>query len=138
MAPVGYLGSNRLEERCQHPCILTDIANRRFALKETTRDSVNSSVQSDRVNFEKGSLIRPDDLPPDLLQQHHVLLTPATSDASRDEIKKQQLIQALEKAGGNQTRAAQILGVTRVTVWNRMKRYGVTANRTFSASTKPL
>jgi transcriptional regulator with GAF, ATPase, and Fis domain len=36
----------------------------------------------------QGELIRPDDLPPDLLQQHHVLLPPATSDASRDEINK--------------------------------------------------
>ncbi|MEJ2166958.1 MAG: helix-turn-helix domain-containing protein, partial [Desulfobacterales bacterium] len=28
---------------------------------------------------------------------------------------------------GNQSRAADILGVSRVTVWNRMKKYGVTA-----------
>lgn len=27
--------------------------------------------------------------------------------------------------GGNRTAAARILGVTRVTVWNRMKRFGI-------------
>lgn len=35
------------------------------------------------------------------------------------------LINALEKTGGNQTRAAQLLGVNRVTVWNRMRKYGL-------------
>ena len=81
----------------------------------------------------QGELIQSDDLPPDLLQQHSVTQPPLSAAASRDETKKQQLIRALKKAGGNQTRAADILGVTRVTVWNRMKRYGITANRTFSS-----
>jgi transcriptional regulator of acetoin/glycerol metabolism len=39
------------------------------------------------------------------------------------------LIEALEQAGGNQSQAAEILGVTRVTVWNRMKKYGITAKQ---------
>jgi len=30
---------------------------------------------------------------------------------------------------GNQSRAAEILGISRVTVCNRMKRYGITAQR---------
>jgi two-component system, NtrC family, response regulator HydG len=34
-------------------------------------------------------------------------------------------MEALERSGGNQTRAAQILGVERITVWRRMKKYGL-------------
>jgi transcriptional regulator of acetoin/glycerol metabolism len=35
------------------------------------------------------------------------------------------LVEALRRANGNQTRAARLLGVNRVTVWNRMRKYGV-------------
>jgi two-component system response regulator HydG len=45
-------------------------------------------------------------------------------------IEKQELIEALEKTGGNQSRAAELLGVSRVTVYNRMKRHGVNAKKT--------
>jgi len=36
------------------------------------------------------------------------------------------LIEALKKADGNQTKAAKYLGVSRITVWKRMKKYNVT------------
>ena len=39
--------------------------------------------------------------------------------------EKQALIEALRQTGGNQTRAAQLLGINRVTVWNRMRKYGL-------------
>ena len=39
------------------------------------------------------------------------------------------LLEALEKSGGNQSQAAKIIGVSRVTVWNRMKRYNLQAKR---------
>ena len=45
------------------------------------------------------------------------------------EIEKRELIEALEKAGGNKSKAAEILGVSRVTVWNRMKRFKVDTPR---------
>ncbi|WP_024335094.1 sigma-54 interaction domain-containing protein [Desulfotignum balticum] len=35
------------------------------------------------------------------------------------------LVDALHQADGNQTRAAEILGVSRVTVWKRMKKHGI-------------
>ncbi|MGE4559423.1 MAG: sigma-54 interaction domain-containing protein [Desulfobulbus sp.] len=47
----------------------------------------------------------------------------------RDQRRKQELIEALEAAGGNQSRAAELLGISRVTVWNRMKRYGLRSVR---------
>ena len=48
---------------------------------------------------------------------------------NRSQLKKKQLIETLEKVGGNQSRAAEILGISRVTVWNRMKKYGITAQK---------
>ncbi len=45
------------------------------------------------------------------------------------EIEKQKLLEALEKVDGNQSKAADILGVSRVTVWNRMKRFGINSKR---------
>jgi PAS domain S-box-containing protein len=42
-----------------------------------------------------------------------------------DVSKKQALIEALRMSQGNKSEAARILGVNRVTVWNRMKKYGI-------------
>lgn len=39
--------------------------------------------------------------------------------------KRQQLVDALVQAGGNQTKAARILGVSRVTVWKWIKKHGI-------------
>ena len=38
---------------------------------------------------------------------------------------REQLIAVLRKAGGNQSKAARMLGVSRVTVWKRMKKLGI-------------
>src|SRR5208337_3393402 len=45
--------------------------------------------------------------------------------ASAPLTEKEALIDALIKCGGNQTRAAGMLGVNRVTVWHRIKKYGI-------------
>ncbi|MDA3918691.1 MAG: sigma 54-interacting transcriptional regulator [Deltaproteobacteria bacterium] len=39
--------------------------------------------------------------------------------------EKEELIDALQQVDGNQTKAAQILQVSRVTVWKRIKKYGI-------------
>ncbi|MFH1154691.1 MAG: sigma 54-interacting transcriptional regulator [Pseudomonadota bacterium] len=49
-----------------------------------------------------------------------------------DKQEKQALLDALIQAGGNQTRAAGILGINRVTVWNRMRKYGIDLKRVIS------
>ncbi|MFN2368477.1 MAG: helix-turn-helix domain-containing protein [Desulfurivibrionaceae bacterium] len=41
------------------------------------------------------------------------------------------MIETLEMAGGNQSQAARILGISRVTVWKRMKKYEISP-RSFS------
>ena len=42
-----------------------------------------------------------------------------------DAAEKMSLVQALKKTKGNQSQAARILGINRVTVWNRMKKYRI-------------
>jgi transcriptional regulator with PAS, ATPase and Fis domain len=39
--------------------------------------------------------------------------------------ERENLIQTLCKAGGNQSEAARLLGVSRVTIWKRIKKYGI-------------
>ena len=60
---------------------------------------------------------------------HNILTTPKHIEISayysntNDEKEKTALINALIETGGNQTRAAKLLGVNRVTVWNRMRKH---------------
>jgi two-component system response regulator HydG len=75
------------------------------------------------------SLIQPNHFPPAVYHESKPLGFRKTAAAGRTETKKEQLIEALEKAAGNQSRAAELLGVSRVTVWNRMKRFGISADR---------
>ena len=51
----------------------------------------------------------------------------------RDSLEKQQLVTALQQTGGNQSRAAELLGISRVTVWNRMRKYGIDLKKTVAA-----
>ena len=52
------------------------------------------------------------------------------------EIEKRELLEVLKKTSGNQSRAAELLGVSRVTVWNRMKRFDIDAKRSISIQDK--
>ncbi len=47
--------------------------------------------------------------------------------------EKLELIAALKKTGGNQSQAADILNVSRVTVWNRMKKYQIDLKKTITS-----
>lgn len=47
--------------------------------------------------------------------------------------EKEALIEALQQTNGNQTQAAKLLNVTRVTVWHRMKKHGLDLKKVLSA-----
>jgi len=51
-----------------------------------------------------------------------------TADPDRER-EKRELIEALRASGGNRKEAAKRLGVSRVTVWNRMNRHGITVGQ---------
>jgi len=64
-------------------------------------------------------------LPPDVnLTQKSPTVNPPAELSPNDQ-KKQALVAALEQARGNKSKAARILGVSRVTVWNQMHRYNL-------------
>ncbi len=44
------------------------------------------------------------------------------------EDERKHLIQTLRRVGGNQSEAARLLGVSRVTIWKRIKKYGIDLN----------
>ena len=48
---------------------------------------------------------------------------------NQDEQQKQELLQVLRRTLGNQSEASRILGVSRVTVWKRIKKYGIDLKR---------
>jgi two-component system response regulator HydG len=74
------------------------------------------------------SMIRPHHLPPTVYRRKGSA-PPRRKSLNLKEIEKQELLEALEKTGGNQSEAAELLQVSRVTVWNRMKRFGINAER---------
>ena len=45
--------------------------------------------------------------------------------ADIDEKRGKEIASDIEKTGGNQSEAARILGVSRVTIWKRIKKYGI-------------
>ncbi len=77
-----------------------------------------------------------DHLPPHMLRPPDVVnkrfLRPDTARVDGDERRK--LIDALRATGGNQTQAARLLGINRVTVWNRMRKYGINLKREIKGS----
>ncbi|MGB5985203.1 MAG: sigma 54-interacting transcriptional regulator [Desulfobacterales bacterium] len=79
------------------------------------------------------ALIRPEHLPHAVTGSKPNAGPAGQRTFNHQEIEKQELLEALENTGGNQSRAAELLGVTRVTVYNRMKRHGISAQRRVQA-----
>jgi two-component system, NtrC family, response regulator HydG len=79
-----------------------------------------------------GVMIEPQHLPPDVFQKNLRIFQKQDIPFDRDEIQKNRLINALKQSSGNQTQAARILGVSRITVWNRMKKYDIKPVREFT------
>ena len=75
------------------------------------------------------SMIQPVHFPSTLLQPGNRRRTTKPVSINMQEIEKRELIEALEKTGGNKSKAAEFLGVSRVTVWNRMKRFNIDTPR---------
>jgi len=75
------------------------------------------------------SMIQPSHLPPNISGEQKVRKTTGSLPHSKDQIKKTELIDALRKAEGNQSEAARLLGISRVTVWSRIKKYNIDVRR---------
>ena len=53
--------------------------------------------------------------------------------AVEDLPEKSALIEALRRTNGNQTQAARLLGINRVTVWNRIRKHGIDLKKPLQA-----
>ena len=76
-----------------------------------------------------GPVLQARDLPPELFESElgegpSEWVNPA-GDASGPPPEKRRIREVLERTGGNRERAAKILGLSRVTLWRRMKRLGL-------------
>ena len=80
----------------------------------------------------QGDAITPENLPRHIIEG--VPKAPESSvpvsAANLDDLKKARLLRALEVSGGNQSEAARQLGLSRTSVWNQMKRYGISSHKT--------
>ena len=63
---------------------------------------------------------------PELREQDFIFKTlqVAVSSKSLDEIERIHILRVLDECGGNQSRAADILDIDRVTLHHKLKRYG--------------
>ena len=76
----------------------------------------------------QGDTLRETDLPPEILAEH---AGPAAADrgslSAEGQVERKRLEDALRRSDGNRTKAAKLLGVSRVTLWKRMQKYGIAA-----------
>ena len=69
-----------------------------------------------------GEWIQPSDLFPEL---ETLGAEPVSLAQARDQAERRQIIHALERAGGHPTKAARMLKVSRTTLWEKMRRLGL-------------
>jgi two-component system response regulator HydG len=82
------------------------------------------------VTLADGPLIQPRDLPAEVRERGLPLLSEGTNETFPDDLTLAQLEaryirRAIQKEGGNLTRAARSLGISRSTLWRKLGRYGI-------------
>jgi transcriptional regulator with PAS, ATPase and Fis domain len=75
------------------------------------------------------AVIREEHLPRQIIDKNRSQTSSPLLFSNEEPTEKSDLIAALRQSGGNQSQAARILGINRVTVWNRMKKYGIDLKR---------
>jgi two-component system, NtrC family, response regulator HydG len=76
-----------------------------------------------------GGMIGPDHLPPQIANGAPVCGETAVSlDESLDDVKRRRLMDALKRTHGNQSETARLLGISRTSVWNQIKKYNINKN----------
>ncbi len=80
------------------------------------------------VTLSHGPIIRPEDLPDHICRKEPSCLS-SDELLSLREVQKRYIIKVLEKTGGNKSRAAEILGINRKTLYRIARRYGIDIDR---------
>jgi PAS domain S-box-containing protein len=73
----------------------------------------------------KGDLIRPEHLPPELALASQIDSLPAPL-APIDRSERETILRSLDENNYDRSRTAKQLGISRSTLWRKMKRYGIT------------
>jgi DNA-binding NtrC family response regulator len=82
------------------------------------------------VALAKSEWILPGDLFPDLEAVHHPMVTTfATLSEARDLAERRQIERALQLTNGQILEATRLLGVSRTTLWEKMKRLGISGEQ---------
>jgi PAS domain S-box-containing protein len=84
---------------------------------------LKSALEYAFVVAEQG-LITPGHLPIQI-KEGQTMKSADPSKGLENPAEKQELLEALRRTNGNQSQAARMLGINRVTVWNRMKKYNI-------------
>ncbi len=80
------------------------------------------SVVTKTLIFAEGHTIRPDDLPRHLVLDQQV---PGRPLKTLEEMEKNHIIAVLAEAGGNQSKAAEILGINRKTLYKKIHKFKI-------------
>jgi transcriptional regulator with PAS, ATPase and Fis domain len=76
-----------------------------------------------------GPILSPSDLPPELIEPSlggaEAIATSAPRVDAELDAEGRRILHVLERTSGNKNRAAQILGISRVTLWRRIKALGL-------------
>ena len=138
-----------LRERSEDIPLLIESFFRKISLKRTKAiEGIHEETMELMMNYRwpgnvrelKGALeyafvtchsgpIYPNHLPETMSKKPSKMPIPKKTGLNLHEIERQELLEALEKTGGNQSKTAKLLGISRVTVWNRMKRFNIQAKR---------
>jgi two-component system, NtrC family, response regulator HydG len=92
---------------------------------------LKSAMEYAFVVAESG-LISRTHLPPNIFHSGGAVFMDQQGADPGEVAEKRALIEALRRSGGNQSKAARMLGINRVTVWNRMKKYGIDLKKTMT------
>jgi len=83
------------------------------------------NIMERAVTLAQGNSIEVHHLPPDLQQMVHKLHRPRREFKTLEENEREHVAWVLEQVDGNKTKAAEILGIDRVSLWRKLKRYGM-------------
>jgi DNA-binding NtrC family response regulator len=103
----------------------------RGALARLEQHPWPGNIRELRNVIERAALICPGD---EILEEHlqlaaEAVRTSGSLHADVESLERQRIVEALEACAGNQTRAAQKLGISRGTLLTRLKQYGITRPR---------
>lgn len=80
------------------------------------------------------TVIQPHDLPPEIVKDHKekaesVVENSMLQHPSKQVFEKEQLLSALKQTGGNRSAAAKLLGISRLTLYRRLTRFGLPSQK---------